>query len=123
LKIVALIQTCASHPAQWDGVTDDGRAVYVRYRWGHLWVRVGAAGDTHEFAGVRGECVIDEQRNANEYHGDMEEAELRSILAERGLLGELITDDEATRARLESRRWDDLPAALIAEVRGPHSAG
>jgi hypothetical protein len=41
LKVVELQRTCIACPSQWEGRTDDGRAVYVRYRWGHLSVRVG----------------------------------------------------------------------------------
>jgi hypothetical protein len=33
--------TCAAMPAQWEGMTIDGKAVYVRYRFGSLCVGVG----------------------------------------------------------------------------------
>lgn len=36
IKIQELTQTCDACPAQWEGTTDDGRAVYVRFRWGYL---------------------------------------------------------------------------------------
>lgn len=35
-KVVELVQTCDACPAQWDGLLDDGRAIYIRYRWGFL---------------------------------------------------------------------------------------
>lgn len=52
-----LVQTCDACPSQWDGVTEDDRAVYVRYRWGALTVEVGAVGDRSEYAAVNGECI------------------------------------------------------------------
>lgn len=64
LKLVSMTQTCWGCPSQWDAMTDDGRQVYIRYRWGCLSVRVGKPGDMTEYAGVRGEPFIDEQ------HGD-----------------------------------------------------
>jgi len=41
LTIVALTQTCGMCPSQWEGTTDDGKAVYIRYRHGELSVGVG----------------------------------------------------------------------------------
>lgn len=38
-------QTCSACPSQWEGTTEDGRSVYVRYRWGNLTVGLGADGD------------------------------------------------------------------------------
>ncbi len=43
IRLTALTSPCC--PAQWDGVTDDGRTAYIRYRWGWLSVRVSATGD------------------------------------------------------------------------------
>lgn len=39
-KVVKLIQTCTACPSQWEGKTDDGKSVYIRYRWGQLTVNV-----------------------------------------------------------------------------------
>ena len=36
MKIHNLIQTCELCPSQWEGNLEDGRMVYVRYRWGRL---------------------------------------------------------------------------------------
>lgn len=38
LAVKWLTQTCIACPSQWDGETDDGRPVYIRYRhgYGHL---------------------------------------------------------------------------------------
>jgi hypothetical protein len=46
-KLVALAKTCNACPSQWEGATDDGRHLYVRYRSGRLgW----GLGDTIEEA-------------------------------------------------------------------------
>lgn len=44
IRVVAARQSCLSCPSQWDGMTDDGRPVYARYRFGRLTVQVN--GDT-----------------------------------------------------------------------------
>jgi hypothetical protein len=35
-----LTQTCSACPSQWDGMTTDGRSVYIRYRFGYLSVDI-----------------------------------------------------------------------------------
>lgn len=42
--ITLLKQTCEVAPAQWEGMTADGRPVYIRGRRGHLFARIGPAG-------------------------------------------------------------------------------
>jgi hypothetical protein len=41
LKLVALTKTCIACPSQWEGTLEDGRTIYVRYRYGDLSVGVG----------------------------------------------------------------------------------
>lgn len=36
-----LKKTCVACPSQWEGALDDGRAVYARFRHGHLSVGMG----------------------------------------------------------------------------------
>ena len=40
-NIVSLKQTSDACPSQWEGVTDEGKTVYIRYRFGGLTVQVG----------------------------------------------------------------------------------
>ena len=51
-------QTCVACPSQWEGYTDDGRCIYIRFRWGLLSARIGSPGDKSEFAGVRGKEIL-----------------------------------------------------------------
>jgi hypothetical protein len=61
IKVVKIIKTCNMCPAQWDGVTDDNRQFYVRYRWGCLTVSIGEPGDASEYAAVVGRIVFNRQ--------------------------------------------------------------
>lgn len=50
LRVVDLEETSPSCPTQWEGVTDDGRHLYFRYRWGRWSLGVGATKDEALFA-------------------------------------------------------------------------
>ncbi len=41
MMIKNLIQTCLACPSQWNAETEDGKTVYIRFRWGQLTVSVG----------------------------------------------------------------------------------
>jgi hypothetical protein len=45
LKVLALKKTSLACPSQWEGVLEDGRVIYARYRWGELSVGVGDSVD------------------------------------------------------------------------------
>ena len=36
VKIAEITQTCLACPSQWEGTTEEGEEIYVRYRWGTL---------------------------------------------------------------------------------------
>ena len=40
-KVLTLKKTCLACPSQWEGTLEDGRAVYARFRHGHLSVGIG----------------------------------------------------------------------------------
>lgn len=82
IRVVSFRRTCNGCPAQWEGVTDDGREVYARYRWSQGDVRVAAAGDKSEFAAVNGQYVCEWQReddDAGGFDGFLTEEELRAV--------------------------------------------
>lgn len=35
-RIKVLEMTCNACPTQWEGITEDGKKVYIRYRWSKL---------------------------------------------------------------------------------------
>jgi hypothetical protein len=41
VTVTTITQTCLACPSQWEGTADDGRVVYIRYRWGSLSIGVG----------------------------------------------------------------------------------
>lgn len=72
VKVVAVVQTCGMCPSQWEGIADDGREVYARYRHGRLYVGIGATLDDAVMAGVcgRGEMLY-EGDHGDEWGGYM----------------------------------------------------
>lgn len=46
MKVKSFTQTCIACPSQWEGLLEDDRPFYVRYRWGYLCIDVGPIGDT-----------------------------------------------------------------------------
>jgi hypothetical protein len=44
-RIATIRRTCAACPAQWEGSTEDGKSVYIRFRWGVLAIGVGQTMD------------------------------------------------------------------------------
>lgn len=67
--------TCFACPSQWEGRTSDSRAIYVRYRWGHLSVRVSRPKDRGPRAGVMGESIV-ELDHGGRYDGTLDYEEL-----------------------------------------------
>lgn len=55
IVVTELTQTCPSCPSQWEGKTEDGRAVYIRYRSGILQVGLGRDMNAAVEAAVLGE--------------------------------------------------------------------
>lgn len=58
MKVTSIVQTSTACPSQWEGTLEDGRMVYVRYRWGYLSVRVSPTPTTEVLDAVDGEEVF-----------------------------------------------------------------
>ena len=58
LRLQSLKRISIAHPTQWEAVTDDGRPVYIRYKWGELSISVGPVGAGYDEA-VGGETLLD----------------------------------------------------------------
>lgn len=68
--VVELQQTCGACPSQWEGRTEDGRHVYIRYRFGLLTAGV----DADEWGAVRSAEEVGISGPA--YEGEMETGEM-----------------------------------------------
>lgn len=56
-KVLVLKKTSLACPSQWEGVLEDGRAVYARYRWGELSVGVGDGVDEAVRSGMSDQAL------------------------------------------------------------------
>ncbi len=45
MNLIQLRRTCYASPSQWEGITEDGRHIYIRYRWGRLMMGLGQTPD------------------------------------------------------------------------------
>jgi hypothetical protein len=82
-RITKLKMTCSACPSQWEGMTEDGRHVYVRYRWGHLSACVGPTIDAAIWPTEDngGEILLDKSIG-DDLDGVMTGTELRGHLLE-----------------------------------------
>lgn len=71
-----IVKTCSACPSQWDIFLDDGRYVYVRYRWGGLRLTL-AENEDALFNGY--DQVIYDEQIGDGFDGVMEEEELRDL--------------------------------------------
>lgn len=74
INVIWVQKTCEACPAQWEGLTDDDREVYVRYRWGWLSVLVG--NPTIDFSKCEQEVFA--KKLGDEYDGCLDYDELRA---------------------------------------------
>jgi hypothetical protein len=45
MKIKNIICTCNTCPSQWEAKSEDGRPVFIHYRWGELNIGIGEPGE------------------------------------------------------------------------------
>jgi hypothetical protein len=65
MEIKDIVQTCEACPSQWEAKTQDGRGVYIRYRFGGLSIYVSDKPNQH---GLNGKCVYSKSLG-DEYDG------------------------------------------------------
>ena len=75
MQILTLIQTCSESPSQWEGKLEDGRQIYIRYRWGEL---------TIDLIQDSKETNLLTEQLGSEYDGSLPEKKLRKILSKHG---------------------------------------
>jgi hypothetical protein len=76
--VTQLTKTCESFPAQWEGMLDDGRYIYARYRSGLLEIGVGQTLNlaVENAIGLRGVALY-RRRLGGQHDGQMDYADLR----------------------------------------------
>jgi hypothetical protein len=93
-KVLTLKITCLACPSQWEGNLEDGRAVYARFRHGHL--SVGIGGTVKEAVGnAMSDRALHEGDIGDRLDGFMDFDELKAHL--RGLLefpADLVVENE-----------------------------
>ena len=47
MKLKTLVRTCPTCSSRWEGMSENGEEVYIRYRWGYISVRYGEIGKTY----------------------------------------------------------------------------
>lgn len=78
IKVKSLRMTTDFCPTQWEGETEDGCPIYIRYRWGHLSVYIAEKGK---------DPVVDGQQVISKYVGSrwcgvMSNSELKKAIKE-----------------------------------------
>lgn len=84
IVVASAARTCSACPAQWEGVTDDGRQVYARYRGSCGYVSVARRGNGDEFAALppTGDIVVGFWRDDDPtegFDGYLDDHELAAI--------------------------------------------
>lgn len=93
-KVTALKRTCLACPSQWEGILEDGRAVYARYRHGELSIGVGDDID-EAVRNARSDVALYAEEIGNGLDGFMDFEELKVRLC--GVLefpAELVVENE-----------------------------
>lgn len=78
LKLTELTRITWACPVEWEGKTEDGRAVYIRYRWGHLKIYVSDINGSFLDA-VNSDDAIFEVNYGSSYDGFMEDSEMFTL--------------------------------------------
>jgi hypothetical protein len=82
IKVKRLVKMSEASPAQWGGITDDNRQIFVHYRYGQLEVYLGSEGDMSdfEFAGLTNSLTFS-VRHGEKFDGTLDYTELNALWA------------------------------------------
>jgi len=80
LKAKTLIKTCSFAPSQWEGITENGKSFYIRYRWDQLTLRVSKAKTSDINKAVLGDIIFEKNIN-NENFEVLDIKEIREYLS------------------------------------------
>ncbi len=79
MKIIGMTKTCDVCPSQWEANLDDGRMLYIRYRWGHLTVNISPSPTKDVMDAVDGPSLFSESIG-DDYDGFLSEDELMAAV-------------------------------------------
>jgi len=78
-KIKELKRTCMGCPSQWVGKLNNGRMIYIRYRWGCLEVNISKNPTNDVSDAVEGKLIF-KKYTGGEYDGIMKDSKMFSLL-------------------------------------------
>ena len=81
MKLITFERTCYACPSQWEGKLDDGRMLYIRYRWSHLSVCVSPNQTDNVMEAVGGEEIFSKECDNSGWDGVMSFHELQKHTA------------------------------------------
>ena len=79
MKVKTIEQTCYACPSQWEIKLEDGRMVYVRYRWGYLSARLSPNKTDDIMDAVSGKEIFG-KTIGDKLDGYISESRLRTLL-------------------------------------------
>jgi len=71
-----IVQTCTISPSQWEGETDDGQFVYIRYRFGDLTIEIADNKEAWSDGKLR---VILDEHIGGRYDGEMDTSRMLEL--------------------------------------------
>ena len=81
-QIKELKQTCFACPSQWEGKLSDGRMIHIRYRWGHLSIRISEKPTDDIMEAVDGKLLLEKDVSENPFDGYMDWFTMMNYLKE-----------------------------------------
>lgn len=84
MKIKNVKCTCSACPSQWEIKLEDGRMIYVRYRWGNLSIRISEKATDDVYDAVGGKEIFRESIG-DEFDGTLSYYEMRPYLTKAGI--------------------------------------
>lgn len=82
-KVIKLEKTCDACPSQWELTLEDGRMVYVRFRWGNFTANISPSPTTQISDAVSGESLLSLENFSDSLDGYLEESKMIEILSEK----------------------------------------
>jgi hypothetical protein len=83
LKVVSLVKTCEACPSQWEAHLEDGRMLYIRYRWGNFNVYLSKSPSDKVLDALQGDNIISIEDYGEPLGGYIDDETMKSLLIEK----------------------------------------